>query len=117
MFGSIGWGVLMFIMGIVLDYSTFFPTAKCDMNDGERNYNVCFYMFSTMMGVALLVSTQIQFRLESPGVEKYFHPHTQLLRYSSPKQPDIPLGNVQNGGTKGTAVSQSNRHLDRVLLK
>ena len=28
MFGSIGWGVTMFIMGIVLDYSTIFPSAK-----------------------------------------------------------------------------------------
>ena len=28
MFGSIGWGVCMFVMGIVLDYSTLFPTAK-----------------------------------------------------------------------------------------
>jgi hypothetical protein len=28
MFGSIGWGITMFIMGIVLDYSTIFPSAK-----------------------------------------------------------------------------------------
>jgi len=91
MFGSIGWGVLMFIMGIVLDYSTFFPTAKCDMNDGERNYNVCFYMFSSMMFVALLVSTQIQFR------------------YSSVKQPDIPMGNVQNGGAQGKKVADKTK--------
>ena len=28
MFGSMGWAVTMFIMGIVLDYSTIFPSAK-----------------------------------------------------------------------------------------
>ena len=62
MFGSIGWGVLMFIMGIVLDYSDVFPNAKCELNSGERNYNVCFYMFSLMMFIALVIATQIQFR-------------------------------------------------------
>jgi len=62
MFGSMGWGVTMFVMGIVLDYSTIFPSAKCDLSAGERNYNVCFYMFSLMMFVALLVATQIPFR-------------------------------------------------------
>ena len=39
----------MFIMGIVLDYSNVWPDAKCKMNPGERNYNVCFFMFSLMM--------------------------------------------------------------------
>ena len=39
---------------------------RCDLNEGERNYNVCFYMFSFMMVCALLVATQIQFRYLSP---------------------------------------------------
>ena len=52
----------MFIMGIVLDYSNVWPEAKCDMNPGERNYNVCFFMFSLMMFIAFIVATQIQFR-------------------------------------------------------
>ena len=62
MYGSIGWGVLMFIMGIVLDYSNVWPEAKCQMNPGERNYNVCFFMFALMMFIAFIVATQIQFR-------------------------------------------------------
>ena len=62
MYGSIGWGVLMFIMGIVLDYSNVWPDAKCKMNAGERNYNVCFFMFSLMMFLAFIMATQIQFR-------------------------------------------------------
>ena len=65
MYGSIGWGVLMFIMGIVLDYSNVWPDAKCKMNPGERNYNVCFFMFSLMMFIAFIVATQIQFRFDS----------------------------------------------------
>ena len=62
MYGSIGWGVLMFVMGIVLDYSNVWPDAKCNPNPGERNYNVCFFMFSVMMFLAFIFATQIQFR-------------------------------------------------------
>ena len=54
----------MFIMGIVLDYSNVWPDAKCKMNPGERNYNVCFFMFSLMMFIAFIVATQIQFRFD-----------------------------------------------------
>jgi len=92
MFGSIGWGVCMFVMGIVLDYSTLFPTAKCDLNAGERNYNVCFYMFSFMMVCALLVATQIQFR------------------YLSPKQNDVPLDTrTAPGGPQGKGMGQKTK--------
>lgn len=73
----------MFVMGIVLDYSNVWPEAKCEMNPGERNYNVCFFMFSLMMFIAFLVATQIQFR------------------YTSYVKPEIPLGNMQNGGAGG----------------
>ncbi len=62
MFGSIGWGVTMFIMGIVLDHSKIFQHAKCEMNRGQRNYNVCFAVFSALMFLALVVATQLPFR-------------------------------------------------------
>ena len=62
MFGSIGWGVTMFIMGMVLDHSKIFLFAKCDMNRGQRNYNICFSVFSGLMFLALLVATQLPFR-------------------------------------------------------
>ena len=50
------------------------------MNEGERNYNVCFYMFSLMMFLALVVATQFQFR------------------YSAVRTQDIPMDNVQQNG-------------------
>ena len=62
MFGSIGWGVTMFIMGMVLDHSKIFQNAKCNMNQSQRNYNVCFSVFSALMFVALLLASQIPFR-------------------------------------------------------
>ncbi len=61
MFGSIGWGLAMFIMGMVLDHSRF-PDSKCDANDSQRNYHVCFMVFAFLMFCALLVATQIPFR-------------------------------------------------------
>ena len=62
MFGSIGWAVTMFIMGMVLDHSKIFQGAKCDMNQSQRNYNVCFFVFSVLMFLAFLAATQIPFR-------------------------------------------------------
>ena len=62
MFGSIGWAVTMFIMGMVLDHSKIFQGAKCAMNQSQRNYNVCFFVFSCLMFLAFLAATQIPFR-------------------------------------------------------
>ena len=38
------------------------------MNEGQRNYNVCFSVFSTLMGIALLVATQMPFVYYGPEV-------------------------------------------------
>lgn len=70
----------MFIMGMVLDHSKIFQNAKCDMNRGQRNYNVCFSVFSGMMGLALLVATQLPFKYGS-----------------APGQNSMPMNNVPNG--------------------
>ena len=61
MWGSIGWGVMMFFMGMVLDHSRF-EHSVCDLHDGQKNYNVCFSVFAFLMFLAFLVATQIPFR-------------------------------------------------------
>ena len=84
MFGSIGWGTTMFIMGMVLDHSKIFQDAKCDMNEGQRNYNVCFFVFASLMFLAFVVATQLPFR------------------YSSKQQNAMPMNQMnqqQNGGS------------------
>ena len=86
MFGSIGWAVTMFIMGIVLDHSKIFQDAKCDMNEGQRNYNVCFYVFAILMFCALLVGFMIPFKYkERPGYG------------AKPAANNIPMNNVNHG--------------------
>ena len=81
MFGSIGWGVTMFVMGMVLDHSRVFQEAKCQTNEGQRNYNVCFFVFTILMFIALLVGFMIPFKYkERPGY--------------NPKSNNMPMNNV-----------------------
>lgn len=66
MFGSLGWGVAMFFVGIVLDHSTSFPNHPCGPYEKERNYTICFATFSVLMGCAFISATQLKFEYE-PG--------------------------------------------------
>ncbi|CAG9765197.1 unnamed protein product [Ceutorhynchus assimilis] len=66
MFGSFGWGLAMFFVGIALDHSTSFPNHPCGPDQKERNYTICFATFSVLMGAALITATQINFKYEEP---------------------------------------------------
>ncbi|KAI1304643.1 Major facilitator superfamily domain-containing protein 6 [Halotydeus destructor] len=61
MFGSLGWAVSMFIMGMVLDSSTNFPGHPCLPHERERNYKTCFTVFAVLMAAALGVATKFIF--------------------------------------------------------
>lgn len=67
MFGSLGWGLAMFFVGIALDHSTAFPDHPCGPEKKEKNYTICFATFSVLMAAALITATQINF--------KYLEPH------------------------------------------
>lgn len=64
MFGSLGWGLAMFFVGIALDHSTVFPDHPCGPDIKEKNYTICFTIFSILMGAALLTATQIKFKYD-----------------------------------------------------
>lgn len=64
MFGSLGWGLAMFFVGIALDHSTAFPDHPCKPDEREKNYTICFAIFSVLMGAALITATQINFKYE-----------------------------------------------------
>nr|CAD7444234.1 unnamed protein product [Timema bartmani] len=64
MFGSLGWGLAMFFVGIALDHSTAFPEHPCTPDEREKNYTICFATFSVLMGAALITATQINFRYD-----------------------------------------------------
>lgn len=60
MFGSLGWGLAMFFVGIALDHSTAFPGHPCGPHEKERNYTICFAVFNVLMGCALITATQFK---------------------------------------------------------
>lgn len=66
MFGSLGWGLAMFFVGIALDHSTSFPEHPCGPDAKEKNYTICFATFSVLMGAALITATQITFKYDFP---------------------------------------------------
>lgn len=60
MFGSLGWGLAMFFVGIALDHSTAFSAHPCGGPQRyEKNYTICFATFSVLMGAALLTASQV----------------------------------------------------------
>lgn len=61
MFGSLGWGLAMFFVGIALDHSTAFSSHPCGGPQRfEKNYTICFATFSVLMGAALITATQVR---------------------------------------------------------
>ena len=86
MFGSIGWGVTMFIMGMVLDHSKIFQNAKCNMNQGQRNYNICFSVFSSLMFLALVTASQIPFRYAGAPAAQNSMPMGNMNQSKKPEE-------------------------------
>ncbi|XP_076310035.1 major facilitator superfamily domain-containing protein 6-like [Tachypleus tridentatus] len=65
MFGSLGWGLAMFFVGVALDQSTSFSDHPCGPHYRERNYTICFATFSVLMGCAFISATQFRFDYEA----------------------------------------------------
>ncbi|TPP67477.1 Major facilitator superfamily domain-containing protein 6 [Fasciola gigantica] len=72
-FGSIGWSLAMFCIGLALDNSSAFPDYPC-LQPGyrERNYMVCFATYSVFMAFALFTATQLHFTYEGDQESMYF---------------------------------------------
>ncbi|CAG9854018.1 unnamed protein product [Phyllotreta striolata] len=77
MFGSLGWGLAMFFVGIALDHSTAFPNHPCGPDKKEKNYTICFATFSVLMGAALISATQISFKYDEAFAESVVEQKTQ----------------------------------------
>ena len=62
MFGSIGWALAMFVIGLLLDQSKAFTEHPCGQaGPDERNYTVCFAIYSVLMACAFVIATQFKF--------------------------------------------------------
>lgn len=73
MFGSVGWGLAMFFVGIALDQSQSFPDHPC-LRPGkrEKNYMVNFAVFTVFMSCAWLVASQFSFSYDGAEESMYF---------------------------------------------
>ncbi|TGZ61128.1 hypothetical protein CRM22_008144 [Opisthorchis felineus] len=72
-FGSIGWGLAMFCIGLALDNASRFPDYPClDPGKREKNYMVCFATYSVFMAFALFTATQLSFTYEGDQESMYF---------------------------------------------
>ncbi|CAF0728189.1 unnamed protein product [Adineta ricciae] len=66
MFGSLGWGLAIFIVAMILDQSKSLTFYACGTSGPlEKNYTVCFAAFSICMTFALITATRFQFSYES----------------------------------------------------
>lgn len=97
MFGSLGWGLAMFFVGIALDHSTAFPDHPCGPEKQEKNYTICFATFSVLMGAALITATQINFKYdfrepEPEPVQKVAPPisHEEQMQNQLAEQLQLP---------------------------
>uniref|UniRef100_A0A6A7G3U5 Major facilitator superfamily domain-containing protein 6-like isoform X2 n=2 Tax=Hirondellea gigas TaxID=1518452 RepID=A0A6A7G3U5_9CRUS len=106
MFGSLGWGVAMFLVGIALDQATSFPDHPCTPSDKERNYTICFVVFSVLMGCAMITATQFKFDYSSSDEEAVNMQEVSQEpdQYgSAPKpwnEPKIPMLQTKSGREK-----------------
>ncbi|CAL7938395.1 unnamed protein product [Xylocopa violacea] len=102
MFGSLGWGLAMFFVGIALDHSTAFSEHPCGPDAREKNYTICFAIFSVLMGAALITATQINFKydfpVEEPEVEKPPAEPTRDEQLQSQLSQQLNLPSLQDTG-------------------
>ncbi|XP_072232165.1 major facilitator superfamily domain-containing protein 6-like isoform X2 [Leuresthes tenuis] len=64
MWGSLGWGVAMLLVGIWIDHTSVevVVAGGCVSPDyRQQNYSIAFIVFGVLMGVALIVATQFYF--------------------------------------------------------
>ncbi|KAG8179907.1 hypothetical protein JTE90_006270 [Oedothorax gibbosus] len=102
MFGSLGWGLAMFFVGIALDQSTAFPDHPCGPHERERNYTICFATFSVLMGCALIAATQFKFDYESIDDQISMKPVTE-----NGNPPAVKGSGLPSFLTEGTVMDDS----------
>lgn len=117
MFGSLGWGLAMFFVGIALDHSTAFPNHPCGPEKKEKNYTICFATFSVLMGAALITATQITFKYEDipeePQVEKAPPPMTYEDQMQAQLAEQLQLPSLAD--TRAAVPVQSQPH-EKVII-
>ncbi|CAF0762968.1 unnamed protein product [Rotaria sordida] len=89
MFGSLGWGLAIFIIAMILDQSKSLTFYACGTSGPlEKNYTVCFAAFSICMIFAFITATRFQYSYNTTeqvplnvlnqDLKRTVHPTTRL---------------------------------------
>ena len=80
MFGSLGWGLAMFFVGVALDHANVFYDHPCGYKQQvERNYTVCFAVFTVLMSCAFIAGSQFRFFYDGFAKEAFSLKHIKKL--------------------------------------
>lgn len=111
MYGSFGWGIIMFLVGIALDNSTKFKDHPCGPHSGERNYVTCFSIFALLMTLTLLIATKFQFEESDQEYSNEIQMNQYDYEASGPKpwQNTAPAINVPKDGTAAPNSGTTNK--------
>lgn len=111
MFGSLGWGVAMFFVGIALDHSTSFPDHPCGAVKQEKNYSICFMTFAIAMSAAFAAATQINFKYPDQSEEIEFQNNAPSMTKEDEMQNELAtqLGIPSLAGGAGSSQIPSQR--------
>ncbi|XP_078660686.1 major facilitator superfamily domain-containing protein 6-like [Branchiostoma floridae x Branchiostoma belcheri] len=106
MFGSLGWGLAMFIIGILLDHigrHTDYFNTDCDR---PGVYTVCFVTFAVLMCCALFVSTQFRFRYHQ---DEETIPLSDFTKYNSGEEraDKMRCNRVRRDSSKETPATEA----------
>lgn len=127
MYGSLGWGVAMFFLGIALDYSNVFPNHPCGTEQlVDRNYTVCFAVFSVLMCCAFVAATQMRFIYDGDleknnialgeikdkimgkfqeGINKIRHQEEDVFQQVGGIRSNVPPGQDSQDGSRRVQIS------------
>ena len=123
-YGSLGWAIAMFFVGIALDHSSVFPNHPCGQEQlVDRNYTVCFAVFSILMCCAFIAATQMRFqysddehkqnialaRLGKPVPQEELVQPPQLPQPPPPHQEFDAFSTQSNGTETSASGNESNR--------
>lgn len=109
MFGSLGWGISMFLVGIALDHSTKFPNRVCATVRQEKNYNICFEIFTVLMTLAIISAARIPFKYSDPPQQQVQQQNPNAATQQMNDDDDIlaaqlNLPSLASGGKPGLAT-------------
>ncbi|KAM9829552.1 major facilitator superfamily domain-containing protein 6-like [Syngnathus typhle] len=114
MWGSLGWGLTMLLVGIWIDHTHISVTVDglgCFLPDVHlRNYQSAFIVFGVLMGVAFVVATQFYF--EKGGEYRQEVPEGVTEETESPPAPS----NSDPTGSGGVVLDEEFHYIDLLKL-